>query len=159
MIAIVTTRKRSSHKNHGLIKDVRAHCYCASLVRTLFIGHARATSFSSARIELKTQQNIELMTFALTWCANIFVGRSAISFPQPTCLLVSTNGADQKARGLWERDWTLGDPHFFFGRSFPFLTLSIILKNKKICAWEVSIISHILFKKGRIGTWIQVCVT
>ena len=58
------------------LKDVRAHCYCASLVRTLFIGHARATSFSSARTESKTQQNIELMTFALTWCANIFVGRS-----------------------------------------------------------------------------------
>ena len=58
------------------IKDVRAHCYCASLVRTLFIGHARATSFSSARTESKTQQNIELMTFALTWCANIFVRRS-----------------------------------------------------------------------------------
>ena len=57
-------------------KDVRAHCYCASLVRTLFIGHARATSFSSARTESKTQQNIELMTFGLTWCANIFVGRS-----------------------------------------------------------------------------------
>ena len=35
-------------------KDVRAHCYCASLVRTLFIGHARATSFSSARTESKT---------------------------------------------------------------------------------------------------------
>ena len=58
------------------LKDVRAHCYCASLVRTLFIGHARATSFSSARTESKTQQNIELMTFALTWCANISVGRS-----------------------------------------------------------------------------------
>ena len=70
-------------------KDVRAHCYCTSLVRTLFIralirpfsallfiGHARATSFSSARTESKTQQNIELMTFALTWCANISVGRS-----------------------------------------------------------------------------------
>ena len=27
--------------------------------------------------------------------------------------------------------WMLGDPHFFFGRSLPFLTLSIILKNKK----------------------------
>ena len=26
---------------------------------------------------------------------------------------------------------TLGDPHFFFGRSLPFLTLAIILKNKK----------------------------
>ena len=34
---------------HGFLvslKDVRAHCYCASLVRTLFIRHARATSFS-----------------------------------------------------------------------------------------------------------------
>ena len=58
------------------IKDVRAHCYCASLVRTLFIGHARATSFLSARTDSKTQQNIERMTFALTWCANIFVGCS-----------------------------------------------------------------------------------
>ena len=53
----------------------------------------------------------------------------------------------------------LGDPHFFFGRSLPFLTLSIILKNKKICVWEVLIISHILLKKGGIGTWIQVYVT
>ena len=58
----------------GLFKDVRAHCYCASLVPTLFIRHVRATSFSSACTKSKTQQNIELMTFALTWCANIFVG-------------------------------------------------------------------------------------
>ena len=36
------------------IKDVRAHCYCASLVCTLFIGHARAMSFFSARTESKT---------------------------------------------------------------------------------------------------------
>ena len=35
-------------------------------------AHARATSFSSARSESKTQQNTELMTFALTWCANVF---------------------------------------------------------------------------------------
>ena len=27
--------------------------------------------------------------------------------------------------------WMLGDPHFFFGRTLPFLILSIILKNKK----------------------------
>ena len=53
--------------------------------------------------------------------------------------------------------WMLGDPHFFFGRSFPFLILSIILKNKKICTWEVLIIFHILFKEGPIGSWIQVC--
>ena len=44
--------------------------------------------------------------------------------------------------------WKLGDPHFFFGRSLPFLTLFIILKNKKVCVWEVLIISHILLKKG-----------
>ena len=47
------------------LKDVRAHCYCASLLRTLFIGHARATSFSSARTDSKTEQNIERITFAL----------------------------------------------------------------------------------------------
>ena len=35
-------------------KDVHAHCYCASLVRTLFISHARATSsISSARTKSK----------------------------------------------------------------------------------------------------------
>ena len=62
------------------LKDVRAHCYCASLVRTLFIRHARATSFSSACTESKTQQNIELMTFVSTWCANIFVGCSVTPF-------------------------------------------------------------------------------
>ena len=39
-----------------------------------------------------------------------------------------------------------GDPHFFFGRSLPFLILSIILRNKNICTWEVLTISHILFK-------------
>ena len=69
-------------------------------MRTLFIGHTRATSFSSARTESKSQQNIELMTFALTLCANIFVGCSVT-------------------------------PTFFFGRSLPFLILSIRLKNKK----------------------------
>ena len=59
---------------YGIIKDFRAHCYFDSLVRTLFIRHAHATSFSSTCTGLKTQQNTELMTFALTWCANIFVG-------------------------------------------------------------------------------------
>ena len=59
-----------------LLKDVRAHCYCASLECTLFFSHARATSFSSACTESKTQQNIELMTFVSTGCANIFVGCS-----------------------------------------------------------------------------------
>ena len=92
--------KDDSNTTFLQLKDVRAHCYCASLVCTPFIGHARATSFSSARTDSKTQQNIERMTFALTWCANIFC-------------------------------WILGDPHFFFGRSLPFLTLFIILKNKK----------------------------
>ena len=79
---------------------------------------------------VETQQNIELMAFALTWCANIFVECSVT-------------------------------PTFFFSRSLPFLILSIILKNKKkICMWEVLIIiSHILFRNRRIGTWIEVCMT
>ena len=64
------------HEAESTLKDVCAHCYCASLLCTLFIRHARATSFWSACTESKTQQNIELMTFALTWCANIFVGCS-----------------------------------------------------------------------------------
>ena len=60
-------------KNLISLKDVHAHCYCASLVHMLFIRHAHAMSFSSARTESKTQQNIELMTFVLAWCAHIFV--------------------------------------------------------------------------------------
>ena len=103
------------HVSNIDIKKVRADCYCATLLRTLFIRHALATSFSSALTESKTQQNIELMTFALTWWVNIFVGCSVT-------------------------------PTFFFSRSLPFLILHIILKNKKICAWAVMIISHILFK-------------
>ena len=48
------SRDQTYYSMHFTVKDVRAHCYCASLVRTLFIGHARATSFSSARTESKT---------------------------------------------------------------------------------------------------------
>ena len=36
----------------------------------------------------------------------------------------------------------LVDPNFFFGRSLPFLTLYIILKNKKIYVWEVNYFSY-----------------
>ena len=35
------------HNKTESFKDVRAHCYCASLVRTLFIGHARARHFQA----------------------------------------------------------------------------------------------------------------
>ena len=48
--------------------------------------------------------------------------------------------------------WMLGDPNFFFG-------IPKNKKTKKICVWEVLIISHILLKKGRIDIWIQVSVT
>ena len=95
-------------------KDVRAHCYCASPVRTLFIRHARATSFSSARTKSKTEQNIELITFALTPCANIFVGCS-------------------------------GTSTFFSADHFLLWFFPLHLKTKKICTWEVLIISHLLF--------------
>ena len=76
---------------------------------------------------VETQQNIEQMTFALTWCANILVGCSVT-------------------------------PTFFFGRSLPFLILSVILKNKKICMWEVLIISHYtVHKRSNLCIDTSVC--
>ena len=72
------------------------HLYCAR--------HSLSTHmprhFQARALSRKVNKNIELVTLALTWCANIFVGCSVA-------------------------------PYFFFGRSLPFLILSIILKNKK----------------------------
>ena len=49
----------------------------------------------------------------------------------------------------------LGDPHFFFGRSLPFLTLSIILNNNKnLCVGSFNYFLYTIKKKGRIGTLI-----
>ena len=82
------------------LKDVRAHCYCASLVRTLYmtwhvprhVFQARAPSRNSTKYR------------ANDLCGNLIF--------EYFC-------------------WMLSDPHFFFGRSLPFLILSIILKIKK----------------------------
>ena len=67
----------------------------------------------------------------------------SISFPEPTCLLVSTTtpylGADQMARRLWERDWTTVNynqlprnlsAHHFFVISYSFY-LTLPPKNYK----------------------------
>ena len=44
--------------------------------------------------------------------------------------------------------WKLGDPRFFFGRSLPFLTLYIILKNQKnLCVGSCNYLSYTI-KKG-----------
>ena len=57
--------------------------------------------------------------------------------------------------------WMLGDPHFFFGRSLPFVILSIILKNKKnLYVGSFNYFSYtIQIGSNMIGTWIQVCAT
>ena len=65
------------------IKHVRAHCYCASLLRTLYMV-CHVMYFKRAH-RIEAQQNIELMTFAVTWCANIFVGCSVTH----TCPILS----------------------------------------------------------------------
>ena len=58
------------------------------------------------------------MTFALAWCANIFVGCSVT-------------------------------PTLFFRQIISFSdSFHHTKKTKKICVWEVLIISHILLKKG-----------
>ena len=52
---------------------------------------------------------------------------------RPVLLRISSAQADDVCVNLVSEYscWMLGDPHFFFGRSLPFLILSIILKNKK----------------------------
>ena len=55
------------------------------------------------------------MTFALTWCANIFVGCSV-------------------------------SPTFFFGRSLPFLILSIILKKQNLYVGSFNYFSYTIQK-------------
>ena len=98
------------------LKDVRAHCYCASLVRTLY----------------------------MTWRVPCHVFQARTPSRNSTKYRADDLGGNLICEYFC---WMLGDTHFFSGRSLPFLILFIILKNKeKICAWEVLIISHILFK-------------
>ena len=84
----------------NVLEDVHAHCYWASLVRTLY----------------------------MTWHVprHVFQAR-------PLSRNSTKYRADDLCGNLICEDfcWMLGDPHFFFGRSLPFLILSIILKNKK----------------------------
>ena len=82
------------------LKDVRAHCYCASLLRTLFI-----------------KPRMCHVIFKRThWVENSTKPRADDLGVNLVCQYFC---------------WMLGEPHFFFGRSLPFLILSIILKNKK----------------------------
>ena len=83
-----------------LFKDVRAHCYCASLVRTLFIRHARATSSPKRAHQVENSTKYRADDFCVNLVCEYFC-------------------------------WMLGDPHFFFSRSLPFLIHSIVLKNKE----------------------------
>ena len=93
------TRKFGWNVN-GKIKDVRAHCYCASLVRTLYMTWwVPHHVFQACALSRNSTKYI-----ADDLCGNLFC--------EYFC-------------------WMLGDPHFFFGRSLPFLILSIILKKQK----------------------------
>ena len=103
------------HWSKTALKDVHAHCYCASLVRTLYMTWRVPRHVFQAHAPSRNSTKYRADDF----CGNLIC--------EYFC-------------------WMLGDPHFFFGRSLPFLILSIILKNKKICTLEVLIISHILFK-------------
>ena len=82
------------------IKDVHAHCYSASLVRTLYMTWRVPHHVFQARTP--SRSSTKYRTDDL--CGNLI------------CKYFC---------------WMLGDPHFFFGRSIPFLILSTILKNKK----------------------------
>ena len=81
-------------------KDVRAHYYCATLVRTLYMTWRVPRHVFQARAPSRNSTKCR----ADDLCGNLIC--------EYFC-------------------WMLGDPHFFFGRSLPFLILSIILENKK----------------------------
>ena len=189
------------------IKDVRAHCYCASLVRTLFIRQARAHSrpqsprsfWPVAGIEssglvqhrksaihgliVKSSKSdwLRIRNEYSAQAQKIGSGQSSRSLPQARRIVGSgdENGAChvifKRAHRVenstkYRADdlcinlvceyfcWMLKDPHFFFGRSLSFLIFFHYTK-KKYVRGKVLIISHTLFTWGRIGTWIQVCVT
>ena len=98
-------RISSAHAIHGMARVTS----CLSLYKCLIIY--LILSFKCAH-RVETQQNIELMTFAVTWSVNIFVGCSVT-------------------------------PNCFFGRSLPFLILSIILKDKKnLCVGRFNYFSY-----------------
>ena len=58
------------------IKDVRAHCYCASLVRTLYMTWRVPRHVFQARAPSRNSTKYRADGFAVTWSANIFVGCS-----------------------------------------------------------------------------------
>ena len=87
-----------------VLKGIRAHCYCASLVRTLYMMWHSPRHVFQARAPSRNSTKYR----ADDLCGNLI--------SEYYC-------------------WMLSDPLFFFGRSLPFLILSIILRNKKICRW------------------------
>ena len=93
-------------------KDVRAHCYCASLKRTLYMTCRVSRHVFQARAPSRNSTKYR----ADVLCGNLIC--------EYFC-------------------WMVGDPHFFFGRSLPFLILFIILKNKKyLYAGSFNYFSH-----------------
>ena len=98
------------------VKDIRAHCYCASLVRTLY----------------------------MTWRVPRHVFQARASSRNST----KNRGDDLCGNLICEYFcWMLGYPHFFFRQITSFSDyFHYTKKQKKICTWEVLIISHILFK-------------
>ena len=95
-----------------MLKDVRAHCYCASLVRTLYMTCHMPRHVFQARAPSRNSTKYR----ADDLCGNLI--------SEYFC-------------------WMLGDSHFFFGRSLPFLILSIILKNKtNLCVGSFNYFSY-----------------
>ena len=81
-------------KQETILKDVRAHCYCASLVRTLYMTWRVPRHVFQARAPSRNSTKYR----ADDLCGNLIC--------EYFC-------------------WMLGDTHFFFCRSLPFLILSM----------------------------------
>ena len=119
-------------------KDVRAHCFCA-FFRTChaLVMHRRPRRQTNMA---SSQGNVKGMERKSMWHHGIAVDPGLLGNVTQLVTVWIDNRFETIATILLF--WMLGDPHFSFRRSLPFLILSILTKNKKtICTWEVTNIS------------------
>ena len=86
-------------------KDVRANCFCASLLRTRIICHVTPRHASSARARYKNEQMIRQMAIATALLGFNDLGRSvtpSFLFRNRFYLQLSTRCPKMNKKSMWE---------------------------------------------------------
>ena len=109
------------------LNDVRAHCYCE------FFAHVTHTSCIADHEDKRDAKGANIFHKNGTWNACGVVGQlwtQIFSEMSRNGLTVRIDNRSENFAAIL-LSWILGDPHFSFLRSLPFLILSILTKNKK----------------------------